>query len=115
MKLKVHISNLSSARSVNLVRQYKENSKHMTCDTTSYFLFFTDVDIPNGDTRYKAHPPIRSNLNCNLLWDLLKMKAIDMVCSAHNPILPRFKFFGTGDFRKALNGISSAGFTLQVL
>jgi len=115
VKHKVHVSNLSSARSVNLIRQFKETSKYLTCDTTSYFLFFTDVDIPNGDTRFKAHPPIRSNLNCNLLWDLLKMKAIDMVCSAHNPILPMYKCINLGDFRRAVNGVNSIGFTLQVL
>ncbi|CAG9335866.1 unnamed protein product [Blepharisma stoltei] len=115
IKHRVHISSLSSARSVNLVRQFKETSKSITCDTTSYFLYFTDVDIQNGDTRFKAHPPIRSNLNCNLLWDLLKMKAIDMVSSAHSPILPMYKFLNFGDFRRALSGINSMGFALQVL
>ena len=109
--IRVHFTNLSSAKSVNIVRQ--AGSKLFTCSVNSYLLFFTDKDIEDSDTRFKAHPPIRTKANCLLLWDLLKMKAIDCVNSGHNPIHPDYKYLQEGDFRRALSGISSMGFTLQ--
>lgn len=109
--IKVHISNLSSAKAISLIQKAKD--ERITCETCPHFLFFTDQLIADGDTRFKNFPPIRNKANCNFLWDLMKLNAVDCVCSQHSAIPVEFKC--KPDFKKALSGICGLGFTLQVL
>lgn len=110
---RVHINNLSSAAALNKVRQAKEEFPTMTCEISASHLCFTSASIKDGDTRFKTIPPIRNQSNLLLLWDLLKMKGIDVITSAHASIKPELKAIDKGNFLKALNGISSIGFSLQ--
>jgi len=109
--LKVHIPNLSSPKAIALVQKAKD--ERITCETCPHFLFFTDQQIADGDTRFKSFPPIRNKANCNFLWDLVKLNAVDCVCSQHRSVPAEFKY--RPDFRKAVSGICGLGFTLQVL
>ncbi|CAG9310394.1 unnamed protein product [Blepharisma stoltei] len=111
----VHLANLSSASSVNLVRQAKLEKISLTCETCVHYLFFTKDSVKNGDTRFKDFPPIKSKTNFNLLWDLLKLKAIDMVSSHHFLVDPKLKFLESGSFKRAVSGVSTLGYTLQAL
>lgn len=111
----VHMVNISSAAAINKIRQARDHFPRLTCEISASQLYFTNNSIQDGQTIFKNSPPIRNTSNCNLLWDLLKMKAIDCVTSQHAYIDPRNKAFETGDFQKALNGISSIGFTLQAI
>lgn len=111
LDIKVHISNLSSGKAVAEIEKSKD--KRITCETCPQFLFFTDHQIPDGDTRFKSYPPIRNNTNCNFLWDLMKRNAIDCVCSQHRAIPAEYKC--KPNFSKALAGVCGLGFTLQAL
>jgi dihydroorotase-like cyclic amidohydrolase len=73
--------------------------------TTSYYLLFTNEEIKNGDTSLKTYPPIRNKSNMNLLWDCLKLKAIDIITSNHSAIPAVYKMTETGNFVKAIPGI----------
>lgn len=110
---RVHITNISSASAVNRVRQAKEEFPSLTCEVSASQLSFTSAAIKNGDTRFKTSALIRNQTNLMLLWDLLKMQAIDSISSQHASIKPEFKSLDTGNFQQALNGITSIGFTLQ--
>jgi dihydroorotase-like cyclic amidohydrolase len=88
---------------------------NVTVETTSAYLYFVSNDIPVGDTRYKIYPPIRSAANCNMLWETLKQSQIETISSNHNPISPDFKFLEEKNFRKAISGASTLGFTLQAV
>lgn len=110
---RVHISNLSNAKAISLVQKAKEEKVEITCETCPHFLYFTDQQIADGDTRFKNFPPIRNKSNCNFLWDLLKLNSIDAVCSQHNAVSDEFKF--KPSFRKAMSGIDGMGYTLQVV
>jgi len=110
---RVHICNLSSANAVNKVRKLK--CQWVTCETCPHYLYFTSDQIKDGCTVMKTYPPIRNQSNNELLWDLLKMKGIDVISSNHTPILPRYKFEEEGNFRKALNGVNGLGFSLQAV
>lgn len=109
---RVHVTCLSSASAINRVRKAQETF-NITCEVAASTLYFTDVDIAKGDTRFKNSPPIRNGSNCNLLWDLLKMKAIHSLSSQHRGIHPSFKLNVDGSFRRALSGLNTLGFTLQ--
>ena len=109
---RVHICNVSSAASLNKIRQAKETHPNLTCEIPASHLIFSSRSIPESDTRFKLSPPIRNQGNTNLLWDLLKMKGIDVVTSNHACIEPKYKLTN-GSFQKAANGIPAIGYTLQ--
>jgi dihydroorotase-like cyclic amidohydrolase len=111
---RLHFANLSSATAVNQVLKSK-SSLSVTCETAPHFLYFTEADVERGNTRLKSCPPIRSRPNCNLIWDLLKMKAIDCISSHHRAIPPTFKALDTGSFKRAMPGLSSLGVSLQLV
>ena len=108
----MHICNVSSAASLNKIRQAKETHPNLTCEIPASHLIFSSRSIPESDTRFKLSPPIRNQGNTNLLWDLLKMKGIDVVTSNHACIEPKYKLTN-GSFQKAANGIPAIGYTLQ--
>ena len=108
---RVHFQNLSSAGSLNRIRQIKQKFKKVTCEVPAVHLHFTSASVQDGDTRFKNTPPERKPGNCTLLWDLLKMKGIDVVASQHAAIQAGLKI--TNNFQQALNGISSIGCSLQ--
>jgi dihydroorotase-like cyclic amidohydrolase len=108
---KIHFCSMSSAAAINKVRQARKKFQELTCEISIPNLYFTSASVLNGDTRFKNNPPIRNPGNCNLLWDLLKMKGVDCISSSHAFISTSHKI--TGNFQQALNGISSIGCTLQ--
>ena len=112
---KVHFANLSCASSVNKIRLSKKHLENISCETCVHYLCFRDTDIQDGDTRFKDFPPIRNSQNRSLLWDLLKMKGIDLVSSRHTSIPSEYKILENGSFRKALNGVNTLGFAMQAI
>lgn len=108
---KIHFQNISSATSLNRVRQIKPKFKFATCEIPAVHLYFTSASVAISDTRFKNTPPVRNQGNCNLLWDLLKFKGIDAISSQHACIEVDKK--KTENFQKALNGISALGYSLQ--
>jgi dihydroorotase-like cyclic amidohydrolase len=114
---RVHFTNLSSANAVNHVRKFKEDwpDVPVTCETCPHYLYWASDAIPNGTTLLKTTPPIRNRSNKQLLWELLKVKAVDMLSSHHCPVDLELKFQESGSFRKALSGITGLGFSLQAV
>jgi allantoinase len=112
---KLHLANLSSAAAINKVLKLKKKYPDLTCETCPQYLCFTDATVPPKDTRYKSFPPIRNLNNNTLLWELLKVKAIDSIASNHTSVRPDLKFLTDGDFRRAATGFSSLGFTMQAV
>ncbi|CAG9335962.1 DAL1_1 [Blepharisma stoltei] len=113
--VKVHISSVSSANAVYAVRKAKLECPELslTCETCGIYIHFSMNHIRDGDTRFKAHPPIREEKNRQLILDLLRMGSIDTVTSYHQPVKPALKNISNGDFQKAVSGVSSIGLTLQ--
>lgn len=114
---RVHIAALSSASAVCQVKKAKSDGVegNLTCEVSVPHLYFSSVDIRNGDTRFKANPVIRDPTNrCHLL-ELLRRGAVDCVCSAHRPIKPALKYLQSGNFQRALSGISDMGTSLSAL
>ncbi|CAG9313333.1 DAL1_2 [Blepharisma stoltei] len=112
---KVHISNLSSANAVYIIRKAKRENPDLmvTCDTAGFYTHFSDEHIKDGDTRFKVNPPIREEKNRKLLLDVLRLGGIDILTSYHRPIKPFLKCLQKGDFKRAVSGISSIGLNLQ--
>jgi dihydroorotase len=83
---KLHIPTISTAKSVELIREAKKRKLDVTCSVAIHNLVFTDASLANFDTNYKVSPPLRTQEDVNALISGLKDGTIDMVTSDHNPL-----------------------------
>jgi allantoinase len=110
----VHIVHLSSASSLDIVREAKAKGLPLTVETCPHYLTFAAEEIPDGATEYKCAPPIRSSAEREALWDALIAGDIDLVASDHSPCLPSLKESG-GDFSSCWGGIASLQYSLAAV
>ncbi|MGJ8593607.1 MAG: dihydroorotase [Aquaticitalea sp.] len=83
---KLHIPTISTAKSVELIRQAKKQKLDVSCSVAIHNLILTDHELNTFNTNYKVLPPLRTQADCNALIEGLKDGTIDMVTSDHNPI-----------------------------
>lgn len=83
---KAHFSCISTAESVELIREAKANGLDITCSVALPNLIFTDDCLTDFDTKYKVKPPLREAEDRDALRNGLKDGIIDMVSTDHNPI-----------------------------
>ncbi|TLV00661.1 dihydroorotase [Dyadobacter luticola] len=81
----LHISLLSSAVAVELVRQAKQKGLPVSCDIAAHQLAFEDKDLIDFDTNLKVNPPFRSAEDLSALKVGLADGTIDAIVSDHNP------------------------------
>lgn len=110
----VHVVHLSSASSLDVVRDAKTKGLPLTVETCPHYLTFAAEEIPDGATEYKCAPPIRSAAERDALWGALIAGDIDLVASDHSPCPPSMKESG-GDFFAAWGGIASLQVTLPAV
>ena len=83
---KLHIPTISTAKSVELIRDAKKKKLDVSCSVAIHNLFFTDDILKDFNTNYKVLPPLRTQTDVDALIDGLKDGTIDMVTSDHNPL-----------------------------
>ena len=111
---KVHFTNLSSAAAISELLEHGKLAD-LSCSTSPHYLYFCMEDVTSGNTRLKTFPAIRNKTNTNLLWDLLKLEAIDQITSHHSAIPRPLKVPESGSFKRALSGINGLGASLQAV
>ena len=112
---RVHIVHLSSADSIQQIKNAKQRGLPLTVETAQHYLYFTSEEIMDGQCVFKCAPPIREKKNNDQLWEALKEGIIDFVATDHSPAPPSIKELETGDFTKAWGGISSLQWALPIL
>ncbi|WP_299390835.1 dihydroorotase [uncultured Gelidibacter sp.] len=83
---KLHIPTISTAKSVELIRNAKAKKLDVSCSVAIHNLILTDEELKTFNTRFKVLPPLRTQSDCDALIEGLKDGTIDMVTSDHNPI-----------------------------
>ncbi len=83
---KLHIPTISTAKSVELVREAKAKKLDVTCSVAIHNICLTDETLNDFDTNYKVLPPLRTKSDIDALIEGLKDGTIDMVTADHNPI-----------------------------
>lgn len=81
----IHLTNISTKKSVELIREAKANGLKVTADVNSYHLLLDEDKLEGFDTNYKVVPPLRTKLDVEALIDGLKDGTIDAICSDHTP------------------------------
>lgn len=81
----VHFCHLSSAGSVDLIRDAKDRGLRVTAEVTPHHLTFTDEELAGYDTNLKVNPPMRSSADRDALIQALADGTIDVVATDHAP------------------------------
>lgn len=83
---RVHISRLSTAEGVAMIRDAKKQGLNISCDVSANHLHLTEHDIAYFDANCHLKPPLRTQRDKDALGTGLKDGTIDAICSDHTPV-----------------------------
>ncbi len=83
---RVHLSRLSSAAGVALLRAAKLEGLRVTADVSIHALHLTDVNIGYFESAMRLAPPLRQGRDRDALRAALADGTIDALVSDHNPV-----------------------------
>jgi len=81
----IHISNVSTAKSAELIKQAKAKGLKVTASATVYNLLIDETVLNEFDTNYKLNPPLRTKKDCEALQKALNEGVVDVLTSDHRP------------------------------
>jgi len=108
----IHISTISTAGSVALIKRAKKDGVKITCDVAAHQLIFTEDLLNDFDSNYKVKPPLRSKNDIKALLAGLKDGTIDAICTQHRPHEIEFKDV---EFEQSAYGIIALQTALPLL
>jgi Dihydroorotase and related cyclic amidohydrolases len=82
---KLHVPHVSTAASVEHIKEIKSTNDKITAEVTPHHLFFNDEDLLNYNTNLKVAPPIRNDLSRKALIKGVKQGVIDCIATDHAP------------------------------
>ena len=82
---RVHICHVSSGRGVELIRRAKNDGINITAEVTPHHLALTEDAILEFHTQAKMSPPLREELERELLFEGVLDGTIDCIASDHAP------------------------------
>jgi allantoinase len=112
---RLHIVHLSTSEAIKELQAARSNGLQVSVETCPHYLHLAAENIANGATLRKCAPPIRSQENCEKLWEGLRDGTIDLVVTDHSPCPPAMKRLGEGNFRTAWGGIASLSLALPLI
>lgn len=112
---KMHIPTISTAKSVELIKEAKDRGLQVTCSVAIHHLTLTDEKLDGFDTRYKVTPPLRTNEDRIALLAGVLDNTIDCITSDHNPIDIEHKKMEFDLAKNGTIGLESAFGALNVI
>ena len=98
----IHMQHISSAHSVDLVRQAKKDGVNVTAEATPHHIAFTEEALGTYDTNLKMNPPLRTEKDRKAIIAGLRDGTLDCIGTDHAPHAPEEK---DREFDYAPNGI----------
>lgn len=81
----VHVTHISTAGTVEIMRDEKRKAKPATCDTCPHYFTLTDAATLGYDTNTRVNPPLRSQADVEAIKEGLKDGSIDIIATDHAP------------------------------
>jgi len=81
----IHISKVSTAGSVELIREAKAKGIKITCDTQPHYFTLTEDNVDGYNTLVKLQPPLRTWEDVDGVIEGLIDGTIDVISSGHTP------------------------------
>ncbi|NLW85222.1 MAG: dihydroorotase [Phycisphaerae bacterium] len=85
--VRYHAQHLSTAGSVEIIRQAKRDGLPVTCEVAPHHLLLTEDDVVGYDTNYKVNPPLRTASDVQALKDAIRDGIVDALATDHAPHL----------------------------
>jgi len=102
--VKLHIANVSTKGSVELIRGAKKSGVKITCETCPHYFTLTEEAVGDYNTYAKVRPPLRTANDMESLIGGLADGTIDVISTGHSPATTDSK---SVEFDRAAFGISS--------
>ncbi len=83
---RIHLTQISSAKSVDIIRAAKKRGVKVTADVSIHHLMYDDEVLEDFDSNFKLQPPLRRAEDIKALLQGLKDGTIDAISSAHTPL-----------------------------
>lgn len=80
---RVHLSRLSTARGLDLLRAARREGLPVSADVSANSLHLTDVDIGYFNTAFHLRPPLRGQRDRDAIQAALREGLVDALCSDH--------------------------------
>lgn len=84
-KSKLHVAHISTAGSIEMVRQAKRRGVQVTCEVMPHHFSLNDEAVLSYDTNTKMNPPLRSQKDVEAVLEGLKDGTIDVIATDHAP------------------------------
>jgi len=81
----VHFCHISTAESIEAIRQAKNRGVKVSCETAPHYFTLNDEAVVDFNTNYKMNPPLRSEQDRKAVIEGLKDGTIDIIASDHAP------------------------------
>ena len=102
-----HVCHVSTARSVELIREAKARGVRVSCETAPHYLLLCDDDL-REDGRFKMNPPLRSAEDREALIEALRDGTVDAIATDHAPHSAAEKALGLRDSAMGVTGLETA-------
>ncbi|WP_226596132.1 dihydroorotase [Marinobacter nauticus] len=83
--VRLHLSQLSCARSVEMLAQARDRGVKVTADVAMHQLAFTESALAGFDSRFHVRPPLRGEADREALVAGVRDGVIDAIVSQHQP------------------------------
>lgn len=101
---RVHILRVSTWGSIEMIRQAKYLGAPVTCEVCPHHFALTESDMREFDVNYKTTPPLRTQIDMDMIKQAIKEGTIDCIASDHSPYSP---YEMESPFEEAPFGMSS--------
>jgi dihydroorotase (multifunctional complex type) len=112
---RLHISHMSTAEGVDIVKKAKRRRVKVTAETCPHYLTFTRKDMKKKGPYLKMNPSLKGPEDVQALWRGLRNGTVDIVTSEHAPGERWEKEVGWADIWKAWGGVPTIETMLPVL
>ncbi|WP_029655148.1 dihydroorotase [Marinobacter daepoensis] len=83
--VRLHLSQLSCARSVDMLAEARQRGVSVTADVAMHQLAFTEEALSGFDSRFHVRPPLRSESDRQALVAGVRAGILDAIVSQHQP------------------------------
>lgn len=104
----LHITHVSTAGSVELIRRAKAEGVRVTCDVTPHHLTLTEDAVIWHGAQAKVNPPLRTKKDIQALIQGLKDDVIDVIATDHAPHTVAEKRLDLAEAPSGISGLETA-------
>ena len=85
LDIPIHIAHVSTALSVELIRNAKKRGVKVTCETCPHYFSLTEEACAGYDTNAKVNPPLRTARDVDAIIEGIADDTIDIIATDHAP------------------------------